>query len=229
MQKQQYNHCKGVQESVSIVNFVFLHALSWNMRLAFVLHSKTVLRFEAYFELNMGFFSKITPKTTPKNQIIACERAWRILSGNSVIVVHIFVWGQFCLWFDCINPMARLRSALFWIKIERKMKFIIFFSSTGALPAAQQTTFSLNVSAKEFVPSIASCQLSSKAVGGGSSDTEELGSADGGGGGPEARQCARCCKTYYVDHQGEALSVEKCLYHWGKVRYGSVQSGETDR
>ena len=45
----------------------------------------------------------------------------------------------------------------------------------------------------------------------------------------EVRQCARCGKTFYVDHQGETLSREKCLYHWGKVRYGSIVSGEADR
>ena len=154
--------------------------------------------------------------------------------------------GQWALNSNQMKQVFQSMGAYFWLRLilslvwlykphgsKLKEKWNLYFSSTGALPAAQQTTFSLNVSAKEFVPSIASCQqLSSKAVGGGSSDTEELGgSADGGGGGsgPEARQCARCCKTYYVDHQGEALSVEKCLYHWGKVRYGSVQSGETDR
>ena len=76
----------------------------------------------------------------------------------------------------------------------------------------------LNASAKEFVPTTT---LSGSEI---TSSSEEVPFE-------EVRQCARCGKAYAVDAaSGETLGPrEKCLYHWGKVRYGSVVSGEADR
>lgn len=88
------------------------------------------------------------------------------------------------------------------------------------------STTSLNVSAKEFVPASGS-QVTS---GGGSGDKDSSGSSnDDDLPAAEARQCARCSRTFYVDRHGNCFSREKCLYHWGKVHYGVHGPTDLDR
>ena len=91
-------------------------------------------------------------------------------------------------------------------------------------PSGGSTT-SLNVSAKEFVPASSSPCLTVKVIdkdSASSNDEVEPTPAD-------PRQCARCNKTFFVDGNGAYLSREKCLYHWGKIRYGKVTEMSVDR
>ena len=91
-------------------------------------------------------------------------------------------------------------------------------SDTGITTSNNVAVSGLNASAKEFVPTTT---LSGSEI---TSSSEEVPFE-------EVRQCARCGKAYAVDAaSGDTLGPrEKCLYHWGKVRYGSVVSGEADR
>lgn len=42
---------------------------------------------------------------------------------------------------------------------------------------------------------------------------------------PLQRMCTRCSKIYYVNHQGNAVKEENCVYHWGRLFQSKNRGG----